>query len=185
MPGDLLSVFLACLGTGTCLILSGEIGAGKTVAAHHLVADLAERGVAVGGVLSPRIIRDGVTIGYAIRDLMSGEERPFASLDPPGVPVGKYYLADQGLAFARSAIERAIVSAQTVFVDEVGMLELAGNGLAPAVTMLLQSQGLPVLLVRSSLVEAVVRAFSIARYREFDVGRKGLSSSDRGSVGNG
>ena len=180
MPGDLLSVFLACLETDTCLILSGEIGAGKTSVASHLVAELDEQRVAIGGILSPRIIEDGATIGYTICDLMTDEERPFASLDPPGVPVGKFFIAEQGLAFARCAIEQATASTRTVFVDEVGMLELAGNGLAPAVVALLQSQVLPVLLVRSSFVEAAVRTFSITRFREFDVGREGvLSYSER------
>ena len=176
MPGDLLPVFLACLESDTCLILSGEIGAGKTSVASHLAAKFDEQGTAVGGVLSPRITKDGATIGYTIRDLMTDEERPFASLDPPGVPVGKFFIAEQGLAFARCAIEQATASTQTVFVDEVGMLELAGNGLAPAVKALLQSQVLPVLLVRSSFVEAVVHAFSITRFREFDVGQKDVLS---------
>ncbi len=84
MPGDLLPVFLACLETDTCLILSGEIGAGKTSVANHLATELDEQRGAVGGILSPRIIEDGATIGYTIRDLMTDEERPFASLDPPG-----------------------------------------------------------------------------------------------------
>ena len=180
MPGDLLPVFLACLGTDTRLILSGEIGAGKTSVAIHLAAELGEQGVAVGGVLSPRIVQDGATVGYTVRDLATDEERPFASLDPPGVPVGKFFVVEQGLAFARCAIEQATASAQTVFVDEVGMLELAGNGLALAVQALLQSQVLPVLLVRSSFVEAVVNAFSITRFRQFDVGQKeALSQSER------
>ena len=172
MSGDLLPVFLACLETDTCLILSGEIGAGKTSVAGHLVAELDEQRVAVGGILSPRIIEAGDTIGYTIRDLMTDEERPFASLDPPGVSVGKFFIAEQGLAFARCAIEQATTSTHTVFVDEVGMLELAGNGLAPALRALLQSQILPVLLVRPSFVEAVVSTFSITRFREFNVGQK-------------
>jgi len=145
------------------------------------VAELDEQRVAVGGILSPRIIEAGDTIGYTIRDLMTDEERPFASLDPPGVSVGKFFIAEQGLAFARCAIEQATTSTHTVFVDEVGMLELAGNGLAPALRALLQSQILPVLLVRPSFVEAVVSTFSITRFREFNVGQKdALLYSERG-----
>lgn len=185
MPGDLLSVFLACLETDTCLILSGEIGAGKTSVASHLVAELDEQRVAIGGILSPRIVQDGATVGYTVRDLATAEERPFAALTPPGVRVGKFFIVEEGLAFACGAIEQATASTQTVFVDEVGMLELAGNGLAPAVKTLLQSQVLPVLLVRSSLVEAVVHAFSITRFREFDVGQKEVLSYGKGSVRDG
>ena len=172
MLGDLLPIFLACLESGACLILSGEIGAGKTSVASRLAVELDGRGITVGGVLSPRILDEGVTIGYTINDLMFDEERPFASLDPPGIPVGKFFIAERGLAFARRAIERAASSVRTVFIDEVGMLELAGNGLTPAVRPLLQSQVLPILLVRSSFVDAVVHAFSITRFKRFNVGQQ-------------
>ncbi|MEA1871564.1 MAG: nucleoside-triphosphatase, partial [Candidatus Bipolaricaulota bacterium] len=146
----------------TCIIIHGGIGAGKTRLAERLVTALIERGIKTGGIFSPRILAGNETIGYTIRDLSTGEEQPFVRLTPPGIPIGKFYMPEDGLAFARAAIERATRSKQVVFVDEVGRLECDGKGHAPAVRTLLRSQALPVLLVRSAFVERVVETFGIA-----------------------
>ena len=156
-----------------CVIIHGPIGAGKTSTAARLAAALKEQGIAVGGLLSPRIVERIVeqdeTIGYTARDIMTGEERPFAGLTLPGIAIGRFYIRQTGIAFARRAIERAAASTQIVFVDEVGRLECDGKGHAPAVRRLLRSQALPVLLVRSVFVERVVETFGIARYALFPV----------------
>jgi len=148
-----------------CIIIHGGIGVGKTRLAEQLAAALIERGIKTGGILSPRILDGNETIGYTIRDLSTGEEQPFVRLIPPGIPIGKFYLMEDGLAFAHAAIERATKNKQVVFVDEVGRLECDGKGHAPAARTLLRSQALPVLLVRSSFVERVVETFGIARYQ--------------------
>ena len=179
MPSGLLPFLLAHLGKESRLILSGEIGAGKTRTASYLATALKKRGLAVGGVLSPRIVRDGETVGYTVRDLATDEERPFAALTPPGVRVGKFFIAEEGLTFACGVIERAAAHAQVAFVDEVGRLELAGDGLASAVRILLDSTACPILLVRSVLVDAVVHTFAITRFKEFPVEKETLSSRER------
>jgi len=169
MPGDLLPFLLAHLGKESCLILSGKIGVGKTRTAECLAASLKRQGLAVGGILSPRIVQDGETVGYTVRDLATDEERPFAALTPPGVRVGKFFIVEEGLAFACGAIERAAEYAQVVFVDEVGRLELAGGGLASAVRVLLRSAACPILLVRSTFVDVVARTFVVAPVRKLAV----------------
>ncbi len=179
MPSGLLPFLLAHLGKESCLILSGKIGAGKTRTASYLATALKQRGLAVGGVLSPRIVQDGETVGYTVRDLVTDEERPFAALTPPGVRVGKFFIAEEGLTFACGAIEQAAAHAQVAFVDEVGWLELAGDGLASAVRVLLRSEACPILLVRSVLVDAVVRTFAITRFKEFPVEKEALLSRER------
>ena len=149
----------------TCIIIHGGIGVGKTRLAEQLAVALIKRGIKTGGVLSPRILDGNETIGYTIHDLSTGDEQPFVRLTPPGIPIGRFYLAKDGLAFARAAIERATRVMQVVFVDEVGRLECDGKGHAPAVRTLLRSQALPILLVRSAFVERVVESFGIARYK--------------------
>lgn len=151
------------------IVLHGMIGEGKTTAAIAIYKALIEQGTAVGGIVSPRIVDENETVGYSIQDLLSGEERPFATLDPPGVAIGKYYILHSGIDFARRAIELAAQTAQAVLVDEVGRLELAGGGHAPALRTLLRSRALSILLVRSQFVTQVVDRFSIDRYEAFRV----------------
>ncbi len=172
MSRDLLPrllVYLRHRKEHSCIIISGEVGAGKTLVAKQLVAALKRLNIAVGGILSPRIVQDGATIGYTVCDLTSGEERPFAALHPPGIVVGRFFVDQEALGLARRAIEGAARNAQVVFVDEVGGLELQGAGLALAVHTLLNSSALPVLLVRDSFVLAIVKTFSISQYIPYHV----------------
>jgi nucleoside-triphosphatase THEP1 len=150
-----------------CVIVHGGIGAGKTRRAERLVTELRERGVAVGGIISPRILDGDDTIGYRARDIETGEERLLAGVDPPGVRVGMFYLSEQALAFARTAIERASGTKRVVLLDEVGRLELEDKGHAQALRTLLRSGAVPVLFVRSKFVEAVVEEFAIVDYVSF------------------
>ncbi len=154
------------LRTRTPVLIIGGVGAGKTRTAELIAAELARRGIEVGGVLSPRIMCGGETVGYTVRDLSTGEERRFAGLDPPGIPVGRFFISADGLEFARTAIVHAARNARIVFVDEVGRLELDGAGLANAVRIALRGRALPVLLVRDELLEPVRRAFMISRFIE-------------------
>jgi len=172
MSGDLLPrllVYLRHRKERSCIIISGEVGAGKTRAAEQLVVALKKEKITVGGVLSPRIVQDGVTIGYTVFDLTSGEERLFAALNPPGIVVGRFFVDQEALDLARRAIGGAAQNAQVVFVDEVGRLELEGAGLALAVDTLLNSSALPVLLIRDSFVPAVVKTFSINQYIPYPI----------------
>ena len=150
-----------------CIIIQGEIGAGKTRLAERLVTKLRKRGLKVGGIISPRILDGEDTIGYRVLDIETGKEVPFATLNPPGVSIGKFYLSEDAIAFARAAIESAIATDQIVFLDEVGRLELDGKGHADALRMLLRSGAIPVLLVRTKFVEAVVEKFAIADHLSF------------------
>ncbi len=157
------------LQTRTPVLITGEIGAGKTRTAELIAAELVKRRIPVGGVLSPRIMRGDETVGYTVRDLSTGEERPFAGREPPGVPVGRFFVSEGGLEFARGAITRAARNARVVIIDEVGRLELAGTGLADAVRIALAGHALPVLLVRTDFLAAVREAFSLSRIIAIEV----------------
>lgn len=150
-----------------CIIIQGGIGAGKTRLAECLVTELRKRGLKVGGIVSPRILDGEDTVGYRVRDIETGQERSFAKLDPPGIPIGKFYLSEDAIVFARAAIESAIATDQIVFLDEVGRLELDDKGHADALRTLLRSGAIPVLFVRTKFVEGVVEKFAIADYTSF------------------
>ena len=74
--------------------------------------------------------------------------------------VGDYTISRRGTLFACDAIKRAVESrCDLVVIDEVGPLELRGNGLMPAVELALASPVNVLIVVRSSLKEVLQRRF--------------------------
>ncbi len=177
MSDDLFRCIISLLDKPTAsLIVTGASGAGKTRACKQVANALRNHGISVGGVLSPRVMDKERTVGYMISDLISQEERQFAAEQPPGIKTGKFYIDEKGITFACAAIERAICSCCVVFVDEIGPLEMSGNGLFPATRRLLAKKSermalLPVLIIRPSLITAIERLFP------------SLSSADRWTAG--
>lgn len=163
MPGDLARRALAALegGQERHLIVTGPIESGKTRALAALATALRERGVRVGGILAPRVIHGGRTIGYDVTDLVGDRSVPLARLEPPGQRVGRYFLRPAGLRAAAEAIEAGIREADIVLVDEVGRAEIAGRGHAPSVRALASSDVPAVLAVRAGLADDVIHAFGL------------------------
>ena len=122
-----------------------------------MAGELRRQGLGVAGVASPRVLRDGETVGYKVRDLATGEERSLCSLDPPGIPFRRFFFSPDGLAFANACLAQAAREAEVVVVDEVGPLELSSGGFAPGIRTALRSPALLVLTVRPSLVDEVRR----------------------------
>ena len=149
----------------------GGIESGKTATGLRLLSLLRQSDVRVGGFLAPRKLEGDETIGYSLIDLASNTTHPFAGLESDSVQVGRFFVSEKGMATADHAISTALAEAQVVFIDEVGRLELEGGGHAPAVRRVLDSDVIPVFLVRDELVDAVVREFGIEAPVVFDVQR--------------
>jgi nucleoside-triphosphatase THEP1 len=64
------------------LLLTGRIGSGKTQAANLLARILLEKGFSTAGVLSPRILRAGETVGYVVQDIHTGKTLPLCAISP-------------------------------------------------------------------------------------------------------
>jgi nucleoside-triphosphatase THEP1 len=147
------------------LLVVGEPRSGKTSWCREYIDGLRKRGCSVGGVLSPPIDKQGQRIGFDVADLLTDKEAPFARLSPlkrfrGGEAVGDYTISRRGISFACGAIERAVENrCDWVVIDEVGPLELAGKGLMPAVESALASPANVLIVVRTSLKEALQRRF--------------------------
>jgi general stress protein 26/nucleoside-triphosphatase THEP1 len=143
------------------VLLVGGIAAGKTATGLRLLSLLRQSGIRVGGFLAPRVMDGDETVAYSLIDLATDATHPFASLEPSDVPIGRFFVSEEGLAAADRTVTKALSNAQVVFIDEVGRLELGGEGHASSVRRLLASEVLPVLLVRDELVEEVTTSFGI------------------------
>ena len=172
----LLNQILAQLGGRVPIrpiLLVGGIETGKTATGLRLLSLLRQSGIRVGGFLAPRVLEDDETIGYSLIDLASNTTHPFAGLGPDGVAAGRFFLSEEGLALADRAVAAALGQTPVIFIDEVGKLELRGDGHAASVRRVLASDVLPVLLVRDELIDQVIGTFEIEAPIVFDV-RKAL-----------
>ena len=143
------------------IILAGSITGGKTAAGLRLLSLLRQADIPTGGILAPRIMKGDETIGYSVIDLATNTTHPFAGLEPQDIRIGRYYVSSEAIARAHKAVLGVCATCSVVFVDEVGRLELRGEGHAPAVRQLLHADPVAVLLVRDELVGEVREAFEI------------------------
>ncbi len=148
-----LERILQLLGHCPGLIITGPIGSGKTQTVSGVAEELRAQSISVGGVVSPRVLEYGLTTGYIVRDLLSGEERRLCTENPPGIRFRRFYFSPTALEFANAAVARAGHEADVVVVDEVGPLELGGGGMAPGVQKVLHSGAFLIMCVRPWLVE--------------------------------
>ncbi|AKG52785.1 ATP-binding DUF265 domain protein [Dehalogenimonas sp. WBC-2] len=150
------------------LIVTGEIGSGKTSWCDRYASILKWQGVKVGGILCRVQSNENVKIGYDVIDLHSGQSTSFARVDSAareiGQKVGKYVISDTGLAFAKQAISNAVqTGCSVVFIDEMGHLELNGKGLSQEAQVAYGQSPNTVSVVRKRLLLNFVNRFSASK----------------------
>ena len=148
-------------------LIHGEIGSGKTRRAAAWVESEALAGRTVAGVLALK-----APTGREFLDIATGDqvalEHP--AEDEMAVPVGRFQFRQAAFDWAVDRIEQSLGQAGSVVIDEVGPLELRGAGFAPLLDRLAQDHpGIQrVLLVRTSLIEAVAERFCTGAATIFD-----------------
>jgi nucleoside-triphosphatase len=162
------------------LVVTGDIGVGKTTACENLVEAIRSRGLSCGGVLQPAIMENEVKVGSNIVNLTDGSSTVFARLKKTapfgGVEVGKYMISNEGIAFAVSAINSALTS-DVLFIDEIGPLELSLRGGFMGVLMKVVSvDGIHVVVVRKKLVSSFRGLFPELDFKVFEVNLENRNS---------
>ena len=147
------------------LLVVGEPGSGKTSWCREYIGRRRKSGSSIGGILCQAVEEQGQRVGSNALDLVTGWDVPFARLSchrffKAGRKIGDYTISRDGISFACRAIKRAVESrCDLVVIDEVGPLELTGKGLMPAVELALASGVNILIVVRTSLKEALQKRF--------------------------
>ncbi|CAM3156442.1 hypothetical protein SPAN111604_07250 [Sphingomonas antarctica] len=132
------------------ILLSGPTHSGKTGVLSSTV-----RRPGVAGILAPDLHYRRI-----LEDLKSGEFERFQmheTDDEPVVTIGPYRFRTAAFDWANGRLTAAAKSdSPIIVVDEVGPLELRGEGLRPALdTVLARGHGTTILVVRDSLIGQV------------------------------
>jgi nucleoside-triphosphatase THEP1 len=112
------------------IIVTGTTGIGKTTVCQKVIEMSSGGGYICGGVITSKR-RNGDIL---IEDIKTGETRILASTKYiyQGPHTGKYYFNPEGIDFGIQAIDRGTI-ADILIVDELGHLELRGQGFARVV----------------------------------------------------
>ena len=151
-------------------MIHGEIGSGKTRRAAAWVESEGLAGRTVAGVLALK-----APTGRQFMDIATGDqvalEHP--AEDEAAVAVGRFQFRQAAFDWAVDRIGQSLEQAGSVVIDEVGPLELRGDGFAPLLDRLARDYpGIQrVLLVRTGLIDAVADRFCSGAATVFDPAR--------------
>ena len=133
------------------IVVTGKVGVGKTTVCEKVLGIARSLGYSCGGILTPKSEQ-----GIVIVDVQTGERKVLASINKiyQGPRTEKYFFNPEAIEFGSKAIDRGI-SADILFVDEVGYLELKGEGFVEALEIIRAGKAKnSILVIRQELLPA-------------------------------
>ena len=163
---------------GRVTIITGEMDAGKTTELIRLYSELPS-GTADGFASIKAFSKQGAFEGYDLKRLATGTTAPFIRLSkddevPPqqeSFGFDRFTFLREPLAATEDVI-RDIISdpaIRTILLDEIGPVELQGNGFCSALKSLLESDKDLYLCINRKNLDPVVKKFEIRAYRLIEV----------------
>ncbi len=158
------------------IVLTGRPGSGKTTALERIIDALVGQGCEVAGLIQPGQFQDGAKVGFSIRDLRTGDEAALArrTSRESGQHGTGFQFDEAGLNLARRALA-SVPEGAVLVVDELGPVELRGQGHMPALRQALAARPprVLILVVRRHLVPALLAALSATDAYVVDVESEG------------
>ena len=163
------------------VVVTGPTDGGKTATVTAIAERMRTEGVPVAGFVQPGEFEDGKKIGFRLRDLATGEEAALATLGDrsEGEFGTRFQFSEEGFRLGREALSRT-GSASVVIIDELGPIELRGQGHMPAVRRALAVPDLvgAVIVVRRALVPSLLAELDASDAVVVDVEIEGERSTD-------
>ena len=162
---------------GKIFIVTGEKEEGKTSSLVEIIEKLKSSGVRVGGFISPRIMVDGKTIGYYIESVIDGRRQLLMTeTEQNGFQkIGRFWLDPNVIKRVTSTIEEQALSPSVIFIDEVGRLEMEGQGWDEVLRSLLLANVVVVIAVRKAFVDEIMKHYSIINAVLYSCGSEEIS----------
>lgn len=159
----------------TVFVITGQIGQGKTTYAREVAELLKAAGISMGGFLAEGNHEKGRRMGFRLQALHSEDSIKLCSIDPkPGwTQMGKYYFDPQAIEKGNEWLDlQDKHGVRVMMVDEVGHLELKGQGWARGIEAMLQRTDiLQLWVVRDGLAEKVARKWNVGDVHLCDISR--------------
>src|ERR1035437_2542849 len=155
------------------VIITGDIHQGKTTFAQKIVADLHEQKIRIAGFFSVGINENGIRTGFNLVDIGSSRQIELCSdkKNERRLKFGRYYFNSDAISLGNEILNSNNLSdKQLIVIDEVGHLELNGQGWSNAIENITRNNTVPHLwIVRKSLVQKCTRRWNIGNAYIFDI----------------
>jgi nucleoside-triphosphatase THEP1 len=155
------------------VIITGNIHQGKTTFALKIITELLNKKIRIGGFLSLAINENGKRTGFDLFEIETSEQTELCSDRPDKnrLRCGQYYFDYDTLSRGVKALSvNNLTDRQLIVVDEIGPLELDGQGWSGAIENLIGGSRVPHLwIVRKSLVGKIIRKWNTGNVFIFDI----------------
>jgi nucleoside-triphosphatase THEP1 len=147
----------AACSQGQIIVVTGEIGAGKTTWCRDLIAHVRNLGLRAAGLSSPGVFVDGQKVAIDLLDLATDQQRRLAdrlAVPDTASPTPNWKFHAETLAWGNTVL-KSIDTCDLLVIDELGPLELRHNqGWQHALSLLKQPHfRAACVIVRRSLLE--------------------------------
>ena len=115
------------------IIITGTRGIGKTTVCRKLIGIVQSQGYCCGGIITYKAPDKGIII----EDIQTGKSEALTSISNiyQGPRTGKYFFNPKGIDFGIQAIDKG-ASSDILLVDEIGHLELRGEGFGKVIELI-------------------------------------------------
>lgn len=132
------------------IFVTGPSGCGKSTLIQQLVDHAAGD---VAGIVTPEVRQNGQRRGFTMVDLATGEEATLASVDISPAVVGKYGVDLDGIEHIVDLFLQSADTADVIFIDEIGPMELRSQRFQEAVRQVLTAEQPVVATLHRRLVD--------------------------------
>ena len=164
------------------VIITGEIHQGKTTFAQKIVSDLHAQNIRIAGFFSVGINENGMRTGFNLVDIESSRQIELCSdkKNEKLIKFGRYYFNSDAISLGNEIINLDNLSdKQLIVIDEVGHLELNGQGWSNAIENITRNITVPQLwIVRKSLVQKCSRRWNIGNAFIFDITESSIQEAE-------
>jgi len=168
----LFSLFRESMNKPKVFILTGEKHEGKTTFAIALAEGLKRKGIVTGGFVAPGKFENNRRSAFDIIDLKTGKEKPLCSIHhKTGEAIGPFRFDPSGQQFGNQILSpENLDEIDIIFIDEIGPLELKGQGWAPAIDKLMYDPGRThIWIIRKGLVEEAIQKWGLMDVQVVDI----------------
>ncbi len=135
------------------IVVVGDPHSGKTLWLKELIVALTAAGKNVDGLIAEKIVERKGRWHHALKRIATDEARPLNTMDAIETPIkaGKFYFYPEAITWGCEQLAAAD-TVEWLIVDEIGLLEMEGGGLLPALQKIATDfSGCLVLSMRTSL----------------------------------